>query len=502
MQSIEGTHLHAWIEPMRNAGKERVSRLGPPTDCLLAFNGSVCELHFDLEAWTERGRLVMQEVSNDPEFLAKVASDSAREVSSLRQVVEKIASSAYKTAPPEVLAESVITFFGALKSCHLAGLPIVILETRHELWTNHVRGVVARALERAGRPNEELASAFSLLSTPARPSSRVREKLTRSKLYEKARRNDKFLKSLTADNEISLKQVALDFPLLHQELEEHSRRFGWITYMYSGPGWESDHFLQELATMAESNTDPQDAKRRLRQNYELRQSLEVSLGLTVEEERAVALTRYLMYVKDARKDATYFAFARTEDFWRDVSERLKRPLALTRMLLPEEITFALQSGVTVPDEAALNDRLENSALQYRDGEEHVLLGRVAAQGLSRVIAEEGAATVDGSILKGTCAVPGKVRGKVRIVNSSADGRMMEDGQILVSVATDPSLEPAMSRAAGIVTDMGGITCHAAIVSRELGIPCVVGTRFASKVLKDGELVEVDATGGVVRRLES
>lgn len=80
--------------------------------------------------------------------------------------------------------------------------------------------------------------------------------------------------------------------------------------------------------------------------------------------------------------------------------------------------------------------------------------------------------------------------------------MMEDGQILVSVATDPSLEPAMSRAAGIVTDMGGITCHAAIVSRELGIPCVVGTRFASKVLKDGDLVEVDASFGVVRRVES
>ncbi|HLD76295.1 MAG TPA: PEP-utilizing enzyme, partial [Candidatus Norongarragalinales archaeon] len=72
--------------------------------------------------------------------------------------------------------------------------------------------------------------------------------------------------------------------------------------------------------------------------------------------------------------------------------------------------------------------------------------------------------------------------------------------ILVSLATNPDLLPAMHRARAFVTDMGGITSHAAIVAREMNKPCVIGTKFASKVLKDGDFIEVNATEGWVRKL--
>ena len=75
------------------------------------------------------------------------------------------------------------------------------------------------------------------------------------------------------------------------------------------------------------------------------------------------------------------------------------------------------------------------------------------------------------------------------------------GNILVSIATSPQLLPAMKRASAFVTDVGGITCHAAIVSRELKKPCVVGTKIATKVLRDGDSVEVDANKGVVKILK-
>ena len=79
---------------------------------------------------------------------------------------------------------------------------------------------------------------------------------------------------------------------------------------------------------------------------------------------------------------------------------------------------------------------------------------------------------------------------------------MNYGDVLVSVATTPSIVTAMKKAAAIVTDQGGLTCHAAIVSRELGVPCVVGTKIATASLKDGDLVEVDAMKGIVRKLEN
>ena len=77
---------------------------------------------------------------------------------------------------------------------------------------------------------------------------------------------------------------------------------------------------------------------------------------------------------------------------------------------------------------------------------------------------------------------------------------MGQGDILVTEMTTPDFVPAMKRASAIVTDKGGITCHAAIVSRELNIPCVIGTKIATKVFKDGDVVEVNATSGVVKKV--
>jgi pyruvate,water dikinase len=106
---------------------------------------------------------------------------------------------------------------------------------------------------------------------------------------------------------------------------------------------------------------------------------------------------------------------------------------------------------------------------------------------------------DGEILvRGLGAAPGVAGGPARVVKSRADGAALAEGDVLVTHMTAPDWVPLMRRAAAIVTDSGGMTCHAAIVSRELGIPCVVGTGNATRVLRDGEVVTVDATHGVVR----
>lgn len=79
-----------------------------------------------------------------------------------------------------------------------------------------------------------------------------------------------------------------------------------------------------------------------------------------------------------------------------------------------------------------------------------------------------------------------------------DMEKMRKGDILVSVATTPSIVPAIRKAAAILTDEGGLTCHAAIVSRELNIPCVVGLHVITFAVKDGDRVSVDATKGIVK----
>ena len=101
------------------------------------------------------------------------------------------------------------------------------------------------------------------------------------------------------------------------------------------------------------------------------------------------------------------------------------------------------------------------------------------------------------LLRGLGAAPGGASGPVRVVPELSEAGTLEDGEVLVAHMTAPDWVPLMRRAAAIVTDSGGMTCHAAIVSRELGIPCVVGTGEATSTLRDGEIVTVDAGRGLV-----
>lgn len=101
------------------------------------------------------------------------------------------------------------------------------------------------------------------------------------------------------------------------------------------------------------------------------------------------------------------------------------------------------------------------------------------------------------LVKGSPASPGVGIGRAVIIGNAKENDALKRGDVLVAEMTTPDFVPAMKRAVAIVTDKGGRTCHAAIVSRELGVPCIVGTGNATKVLKTGEEVTVDATSGNV-----
>jgi len=104
---------------------------------------------------------------------------------------------------------------------------------------------------------------------------------------------------------------------------------------------------------------------------------------------------------------------------------------------------------------------------------------------------------DAPILKGFGASPGIAGGRARILRTAAEMAKLKPGEILVTTMTTPDMVPAMAQAAGIVTDEGGMTCHAAIVSRELGVPCIVGSRRATTVLSDGLAITIDGKTGAV-----
>lgn len=102
------------------------------------------------------------------------------------------------------------------------------------------------------------------------------------------------------------------------------------------------------------------------------------------------------------------------------------------------------------------------------------------------------------IIKGSIANMGFVKGRVKVVLSPDDMEEFNEGDILVTTMTRPELIPAMEKAIGFITNEGGMTCHAAIVSREFNVPCIVGTTVATKLLKDGDLIELNAIEGIIK----
>lgn len=210
------------------------------------------------------------------------------------------------------------------------------------------------------------------------------------------------------------------------------------------------------------------------------------------------LEKLLPKFRDARiySEAVY---SRTEQFFRSLAKSiaLKENYdeeALT-CLTQDEIENYIETG-NLPSEDQLRERFEASAILFENGKTRLFTGSEVTE------LENKFFPVDSDEIKGTVAFRGKVKGKCRVINDPFKEHDFNDGDILVTGMTRPEFTPFMEKASAIVTDAGGLLCHAAITAREMKIPCIVGTEKATRMFKDGDLVEVDGESGIVRRLSS
>ncbi len=163
-------------------------------------------------------------------------------------------------------------------------------------------------------------------------------------------------------------------------------------------------------------------------------------------------------------------------------------------LTDKEILAYLRNG-RLPDLRAARKRFLRQYVSFsvKDHMEFIYDKKIISQIRRAFLSTRSVKEIRGNIVS-----RGKTRGRVKLVINKSDLARVKNGHILVSNFTTPEYIPAMKKAAAIITDDGGITCHAAIVARELSKPCVVGTKNATRLLEDGDLVEVDASQGIVR----
>jgi phosphoenolpyruvate synthase/pyruvate phosphate dikinase len=239
----------------------------------------------------------------------------------------------------------------------------------------------------------------------------------------------------------------------------------------------------------------------LKDLLEKKKVLSKKVKLTKEEETYLSYFSSLQEWLDARKLSMQKHFTYIFYFLMELSERTGIAFDTLSLMTVAEIKRIVKGEEVDLKEIQSRDSL--LLMVYKEGGEHLRFTGDEAEKLMEVISGSGK-KINSNNIRGTVASKGKgnkiINGIVRVVIDPSKDEFNE-GEILVTSMTRPEFVPIMKSALAIITDEGGIACHAAIVSRELGIPCVIGTKFATQILHDGDLVEVDADNGVVRILE-
>ena len=341
---------------------------------------------------------------------------------------------------------------------------------------------------------------FGLLTTPLRSTFNKQQELALLKIFQEIWKDKKLTVKFRRAAAAPLAEILkIDHPKIWRRLQRHWSQYNWTTYVYEGPSVDINYFIDVLRDLVRRRVNPSHTLRKFiansRKLKQQQQAVLHQMKVNDYEKQLVNLARDAVFVKPYRRELQSHSYYLMESVLAEIARRLNLSLRQVRMMLPEEITAGLlKRKVNIN---LLNERIKLVVYGRRAGRRFCLSGQAARKFITHQVAREIRPKLSQEI-SGAVAFPGLARGKIKIINMPEEMIKMRSGNILVSAATAPNLMPAIRQAAAIVTDEGGLTCHAAIVSRELKIPCVVGTKIATRALRDGQIVEVDANRGIVK----
>lgn len=313
--------------------------------------------------------------------------------------------------------------------------------------------------------DEEINNRFNILATSKEEVTAIKEHKELLKLAIELKNNNNIL----SEN-------------LKEKLSNHYRKYFWLGLIKMGlthlvKPFNEKYFLNKLKKTANRNPEEELFKIEKQKEEKIKK-----YNKFIEKIKDKELIRYseilqkYMFLRTNRSEAWQRIMFLAKPLLVEIALRFNMKLEDIVNLIPSEIEHLL----------SIEEIKDNYYWEIND---YLISFK------PKPILKEKAEEI--KVLKGTVASRGKAEGFVKIVNNKDDINKIKEGDILVTLMTSPYMTISMEKAAAIVTDEGGILCHAAIVSREMGIPCVIGTKIATKVLKDGDLVRVDAEKGIV-----
>ncbi len=273
-----------------------------------------------------------------------------------------------------------------------------------------------------------------------------------------------------------------------KNIEKHVKNYEWILARY---GDEKRYTIEEAREKLKRINKTNFFKKWKENKQKLKRIIISTKKLLGQKSYLVDIFQYIIFYRTQRTDVMNKSAFLAIPLFKKTAEIFR--------LTYNELLYCSASEILdrkIPSKEVLKERMEDCSTILHNGNLMLIIGKESRR-IKDFLKTDN---IEANEIKGNTACQGKVTGIVKIVDSSKDFSKVNKGDILVTSITTPDMIMIMHKAAAFVTNEGGITCHAAIVSREMKKPCIVGTEIATKVLKEGDLVEVDATAGTVKKI--
>jgi len=285
-------------------------------------------------------------------------------------------------------------------------------------------------------------------------------------------------------------------------IENVKNKYGWQPFWtITAQPLTFDYFKNAIQATADSNENLSDEIESIKESQQDRVK---NLNKTLKDVKApktlkayVNLLQGYMYLRTYRKNIISKAHYLHMPLISEIGKRMGIRNDITMVSYVEMINFLKNEEVVA--QKIIDERKEAWAVLSIDGQISIISSKKSVLTMAnKYRIEDVKRQVSKKQVKGQPACLGKVTGKAKIIRNIREFSKIKQGDILITPMTTPDYVPVMKKVAAIVTDEGGVTCHAAIVSREFNIPYIVGTGNATKLFSDGDMLEVDASVGIVK----
>ena len=438
---------------------------------VLVVNTSWFYSEDNAKPWETWGRGKQLAIEKGPRLLTRLVAEEAKYIKRAERTVKTV--QATRRINLKVLQEikEALLSLSFIFNCDLGDTHAPYLE-------NYIR----RTLKTRGLLTNQINAIVDYCFTPSKllALQKEQEDLRRIALYYRRKYGFKVLTSHHVPQDIQ------------RLLTTHWKRFCWLNYyveLDSTP-FSFEYFLQDLCNLLETKQG--------KRGKEFTKNKVSLKNVDLETKRSLKLIKRHIsldnYAADLYGKLVFF-----------MAELISKKYGISFQDLTwysfEELETLVRNGTKL-NASQLRKRRQFRAMVQIHGEIEFFYSKKDVSRLTSLVRPAARIPHKVTEISGVGVSRGVRKGSVKIVRKSKDLRKVQEGDILVAPMTNPDFMPAIRRCAAIVTDQGGITCHAAIVARELKIPCICGTQIATQVLKDGDLVAVDANRGTVRILKA